>query len=189
MISTCPSCLNQVSHEEHLFEIQCECGTRFNPYLSSSDEEIPPLEGPSNPEAQAAPSDYSESRSMFEELKNFGESLNADEEVLPENNTALPPVETPGEEAQTAQVPVEECLMTSGDNFEGYKIESYLAPVSLWSEVSANSDNPLKPAFDRLRERAQVAGGNGILSVRWTLSPDSTRVLLTGIPVRCSKNA
>ena len=73
MVSTCPSCKNQITHEDYLFEVACECGMRFNPfYDASGPNEIPPQV---EAEPESAAPNFSESRTAFQEIVQFGETM------------------------------------------------------------------------------------------------------------------
>jgi hypothetical protein len=196
MLSTCPSCLSQVSHADHLFDVTCECGTHFSPFLnvdsgieSSNSPEAKPL----TEFADTTPlNDFSESNEAFADIRNFGEALGSDNEppVTP------PPVakteKAAAKTAKTAETPLTAApvltssfLITRGSMLQGYEIETYLSPVSLWSDLEPTDQNPMKPAFSTLWETATKAGANAVIDIHWSLSPDCTRVLISGTPVRC----
>lgn len=178
MQSTCPNCKKQIEHEDFLFEVACDCGSRFNPFMNASeDASFDPVEAP-------AVADYSESASVFSELKNFAESDGAVFETTP------PPqeiAETPAPKRAPRPVVSGQLILTAGDSIPGYQIESYLAPVSASVPLAASDPNPLGPGFDALSEQAQALSASGIVAVRWVLSPTGTHVVLSGTPVVCSK--
>lgn len=200
MITPCPQCKKQVEHEDFLFEVICDCGARFNPFMNMN--EVPPLDGvevaadpPTWQEPPAAPTNFAESQAVFAELKDFAEG-NIAEAAPVDLNTALgnapaaafaaPP--TPLRERPPA-VPIagdSEAILTSGDSLPGYRIDSYLPPISAVTEL-APTPNPLRKGFDALWEEALALGANGVVAVRWVLSPDGSRVVLSGTPVRCAK--
>ncbi len=177
MQSTCPNCKKQIEHEDFLFEVACDCGSRFNPFMSASnDSTFDPVEVPAI--------DYSESASVFSELKSFAEQDGG----LPETREA--PVQTPEfPSAPKAPRPSVsgQMILTAGDSIPGYLIESYLAPVSASVPLAAEQSNPLGPAFDALSEQASAVSASAIVAVRWVLSPTGTHVVLSGTPVICSK--
>ncbi|MCB0418028.1 MAG: hypothetical protein KDD39_10275, partial [Bdellovibrionales bacterium] len=63
----------------------------------------------------------------------------------------------------------------------------YFTPVSLQCPVQEDAEEPLQPAFDKLWAKAQAMGGNGVIDLKWRLSADSTKVLISGTPVQCAK--
>jgi uncharacterized protein YbjQ (UPF0145 family) len=179
MQSTCPNCKKQIEHEDFLFEVACDCGSRFNPFMNASDDAaFEPVEAPAT--------DYSESASVFSELKNFAEQ----DGVLPEIPSAQVEEAPSTLPRQPPRPPVSgQLILTAGDSIPGYQIESYLAPVSASVPLAAHESNPLGPAFDALSEQASAVSASGIVAVRWVLSPTGTHVVLSGTPVICSKAA
>lgn len=155
-----------------------------------------------NDVAPSSPSDYSESESAFAELRNFGEALSS----LGDSNTQIPsqpdniaPKTTapptlvspmPSIEVATIQPPPgnSECMITAGELFSGFHIETFLEPVSVWSPTTLDSEDPLRQGHQVLAQRALQLGANGVVSVRWSFTPDGSRILLTGTPVKCRKN-
>lgn len=145
--------------------------------------------------------DYSESEAAFAELRSFGEDLGKIEPMAP-IPASLPPVGLESD-PMVIKMPVKEslvsgvdssissntdsCLMTAGEGFSGYLIESFLSPLSVWCAVSADAEDPLKAANELISERAIKVGANGVVSVRWSFTPDGARILLTGTPVKCRK--
>lgn len=162
---------------------------------------LQPFEG-KNDVAPSSPSDYSESESAFAELRNFGEALSS----LGDSNTQIPsqpdniaPKTTapptlvspmPSIEVATIQPPPgnSECMITAGELFSGFHIETFLEPVSVWSPTTLDSEDPLRQGHQVLAQRALQLGANGVVSVRWSFTPDGSRILLTGTPVKCRKN-
>jgi len=162
---------------------------------------LQPFEG-KNDVAPSSPSDYSESESAFAELRNFGEALSS----LGDSNTQIPsqpdniaPKTTapptlvspmPSIEVATIQPPPgnSECMITAGELFSGFHIETFLEPVSVWSPTTLDSEDPLRQGHQVLAQRALQMGANGVVSVRWSFTPDGSRILLTGTPVKCRKN-
>ncbi|MBI4403091.1 MAG: hypothetical protein HY537_02960 [Deltaproteobacteria bacterium] len=195
MLSTCPNCLQQVSHEDHLFDVECACGTHFNPFNQPGD--LPPLETTPPPQPSTptmAFSNFKESNDCFKELRDFGESLT--ERKSP---AAVPPKKelkpsAPQMPAQSPSTPefaftgeatsTEPSLMTSAGILPGYRVEQILQPVSLWADIGGSTD-PLSGAFESLWLIAKNRGANGIIGLQWSLS--GNRVLVSGTAVRCSK--
>lgn len=205
MLSTCPSCLNQILHDDGAEMIRCECGEAFTPFLTmppvmelnsnsslmTMSEKIPPF------------TDYSESEAAFAELRNFGEGIGAIDsqisEIAQEPTPLQPPVSETGNgqptppnfSSPTAQHPAETggCLITAGDSLSGFEIDSFLSPLSIWCSASVDSEDPLKQAHEIISQRAIKLGANGVVSVRWSFTPDGSRILLTGTPVKCRKQS
>ncbi len=194
MITPCPQCKKQVEHEDFLFEVVCDCGARFNPFMNMTD--IPPLDGVEMPAVAAAaspePENYAQSQAVFAELKDFAEGNLADigevgEVGKPAAVADLNPSPFPAAvETKFAPVPEGETILTAGDGLPGYRIDAYLPPISALCELQAIS-NPLAKGFEALSSEAAARGANGVVAVRWILSPDGTRVVLSGTPVRCTK--
>jgi len=155
-----------------------------------------------NDVAPSSPSDYSESESAFAELRNFGEALsslgdsNTQVPSQPDHidpKTMVPPTlmnPMPSIEVATIQPPPQnsECMITAGELFSGFHIETFLEPVSVWSPTTLDSEDPLRQGHQVLAQRALQLGANGVVSVRWSFTPDGSRILLTGTPVKCRKN-
>ena len=201
MVSACPTCLTMVNHEDHLFEVRChECGTRFNPYLHGNENSEYELNilvpGPS---AMDSPeTDYRESNAVFQDIRQFGETLSrpsveaksptkiADTimaKIPAPNATKLSPIEN----GTTAPGTPQDCLVTAGDSLQGLQVESYFAPVSTLCGLDSGNANPLGPAMSSLWDQAKSMGANAILSVRWSILPDGTRVVASGTPIRYSR--
>ncbi len=202
MQSTCPSCKNQIEHEDFLFEVVCDkCRTRFNPFMQQMDlpaEGIPGLTpAAAEPSEMAEPpgENFAESNAVFQELRQFGETLEEPAEPKNELGGAEPgavPSAKSASSARSAPVMVAvatDCAITTGDTLQGYVIEAYLEPVSVLADLEAGAPDPLKSAFEQLSGQAKNQGGNGMLGMRWALSPDMTKCLISGIPVRCTKQA
>ncbi len=204
MLSICPSCKKQLEHEDFLFEVVCDnCRTRFNPFMQQMEvpaEGIPGLTPAASEPSQlgdspapAAAENFSESNAVFQELRQFGETL---EEPPPAAEPAAEP-SSPGpaaaprstKAAPTVVAVASDCAMTTGDTLHGYTIETYLDPVSLLADIDAAGADPLKGAFEALSTAARNLGANGLLGLRWVPSSDMSRVMVSGIPVRCTKQA
>ncbi len=144
--------------------------------------------GPSSMEAP----DFSESTNAFAEIRDFGEAV-ADGKPPP---PTPPPARQPlPNEAQPVPNPVlknsgggASWLMTSGDLLQNHAIQEYLSPVSVLCEL-APGDNPMQPAFNALRTQAQKLGGNAVVAMRWSLSGDASKVLVSGTAVKCAKTS
>lgn len=207
MLSTCPTCLDQVNHPDHLFEVECKCGSKFNPFMSTDMSPEEPTGEPSrmNENQDASPltdanvgGEFKESSAVFAELIEFGEGLSAVGMAVEKSGTradsggAPTPVETkaapPARAAASAAVPMDgDCLMSAGDSLQGYAVEAYLPPLSVACDLDLSGADPLKPAFDLLWSHAKEAGANGVLALKWSLTPDATKVILSGTPVLCAR--
>lgn len=200
MVTNCPKCHKPNEHEDFMFEVLCECGSRFNPFMSVHEEpaaDEPPSAAPI--EAPAAPAwqelepeaNFSESQSVLDEIREFAETGNDRVALSVNSSVPLAPSAAPAPTRSAAPRPPaaggEETIMTSGDGLPGYRIESYLSPVSAAAELDAADPNPMRKGFDALWDQARQAGGNGMVGVRWVLSPDGSRVILSGTPVHCLK--
>jgi hypothetical protein len=164
-----------------------------------------PMEPTRDPVAVESPSftDYSESEAAFAELRTFGEGLgviNSEaSETLQEPTPLSPKASAPDlSKLEPSKqnfnppeftAPTVNCLITAGDSLSGYEIESFLSPLSIWCSASVDSEDPLKQAHEILSARAQKLGANGVVSVRWSFTPDGNRILLTGTPVKCRKQS
>lgn len=211
MLSTCPSCLNQILHEDHRDSVVCECGENFSPFLTVSPimemNNSSPLiaMGEKNPILQDLgieehrESEFAESEAAFAELRTFGETLNSTES-LPD--APLTPVAAPTENMNpnpvtSSAVPVASVVqnnslhlpITAGDQIVGYSIETFMSPISIWCAANTDSEDPLKTSYQLLAQRSENLGANGVVSVRWSFTPDGSRILLTGTPVKCVKLA
>lgn len=224
MLSTCPSCLNQILHQDGDKTVRCECGEAFSPFLTMppvmdlnsgpslmamgekhSVLDSLPMEPARDPAAVESPSftDYSESEAAFAELRNFGEGLGVINSDISENLQEPAPSSPQASAPDISKLepskqnfnppdftaPAVNCLITAGDSLSGYEIESFLSPLSIWCSASVDSEDPLKQAHEILSARAQKLGANGVVSVRWSFTPDGNRILLTGTPVKCRKQS
>jgi hypothetical protein len=191
MISTCPSCLTQVSHEDHVFEVACVCGARFNPFATA--EDLPPME----PSLDSDPEDFSESTSVFKEIVDFGENVSA---VKTQTAVVTPRKESPksemviGDENEdiplTPNIPLESTssvLLTSGPKLEGYQVESYLGMLSVSAPMDFAQEEPLKELFNTLCAKAETMGANAVVSCTFWISSDGTRAVAAGSLLRCSR--
>jgi hypothetical protein len=222
MLSTCPSCLTQILHEDGAEQINCDCGENFSPFLAvppvmemelnsplmavagKSEAVRPSLEesiAPENASDSPLSANYAESEAAFAELRSFGESLDPlspNIPMAPEPQTRIEEPAQPGSanlQIVTSASSVQDnsssmgqpCAMTAGDSLSGYEIDSFLSPISVLSTLSGDPEDPLKQAHATLAQRAQTLGANGVVSVRWAFTPDGSRILLTGTPVKCRK--
>lgn len=185
-----------VTHEDHLFEVQCECGTRFNPFLGDfpPPDTEPKLMNENPAEmAMGQPANFQESSVVFQELRDFGESLvPGGASVAPTPapiavKTAAPRATAPVSRPVVDSALSQDCLMTAGDSLPGYEIQGFLPPLSVAADLDLNGSNPLKPAFELLWTQAKSSGANGVLALKWSLTPDASKVILSGTPVRCQK--
>lgn len=205
MVSACPACLTMVTHEDHLFEVKCgECGTRFNPFVAAGEGSEAPsndLSGPGvdlggaslGPTAMegAAGTDYSESNAAFQDIRDFGEGLVSNEPVPkaptpPSNGSRATPAKAPVGATSAGSAISADCLVTFADTLQGFQVDSYLTPISALLDLDVSSTNPLGPVFESLWNQAKAGGATAVLSVRWSFSPDGTKVLASGTPVRCT---
>lgn len=199
MVSTCPACNQQTTHDDNDFEVVCKCGNRFNPFMLSNSD-IPMMEPgvgslnehPEPPVSVTPAPNYQESASAFEELREFGENLIGGDPgpVVTAPTTPIP--SSPGASApRPAAVSVEgiagDCLMTAGEQLSGFTVDAYLSPLSVASDLNLQGGDPLKPAFEALWNQAQGLGANGVVALRWAMTPDASKVLLSGTPVRVTK--
>ncbi len=187
-----------MEHEDYLFEVECKCGMRFNPFYdmktgegeaTATNTEDPGTGGDRAIENPLA--DFSESRTAFQEIVDFGETMEETPKAKPKAAAAPAPALRP-KTPQPSVAPApstfssdSEMVITTAPAIPGYDIQSYLMPVSAWS--STEGDNPLAPGFEALWNTCAANGGNGLTSVQWNFTPDGTRVLLSGVPVRCVK--
>lgn len=193
MLSTCPSCLSQISHKENESQVSCTCGEKFSPFLrpeewSSEMEDV----------SIGAPK-FAESESAFQEIRDFGEGLDSPVPVekTPAPSPSFDPIITTDEltpisEKTQVAAPITagaagSALITTSTEIPGYQIENYLLPISLLSPLTEGAASPLDEAFQKIWERAQQLGANAIVDLKWKIFPDGTRVLITGTPVTCQK--
>jgi len=195
MISTCPNCKNQIEHEDFLFEVECKCGMRFNPFYDVKTGDVTGGTAGDDPgtggdrSVENPLSDFTESRTAFQEIVQFGETGTD----LPKPEAAAPSRPKPstvtkppsGTTSSTGIGSESEVIITTAPLLPGYEIQSYLIPVSAWS--SCEGENPLGSGFESLWSTCVAAGGTALTSVQWSFTPDGTRILLSGIPVRCVK--
>src|SRR5690606_16240461 len=142
--------------------------------------------------AAATPEGLQESQAAFDEIQQFaetGESPVALAIETPMEIQAKPA--TPSKTKNPAPRPAAsgDQIMTSGDGLPGYRIESYLPPVSASANLDSDSSNPMHKGFAALWEEAVKEGATGVVAVRWVLSPDGNRVILSGTPVICRKES
>lgn len=206
MLSNCPHCKKEIEHEDYQFEIECSCGTHFNPFYdlaqSETGSEDPGTGGDSDKTHEPSPNvgdDYSESRAAFKDIVKFGEQGASNDE---EHVSVAAPT-TPSKKAvKTSPKPIasnQNVKIDSEDNHLGafhtnkiftpsdslpFPIENYISPISAWAAMDTEAINPLESGFDSLWNQATTKGANAILSVKWAISPDGTRCLITGIAVR-----
>ena len=237
MLSTCPSCLTQILHEDNAAQLMCECGEKFSPFLlpmseiengasshimaMSQKQPLAPFNsdladlnedqlGSENPGSDKAPLeqnvDYSESELAFAELRSYGEHLGGGMnlgEGSPSSIVSIPNAPPPNpnhlEHGSSKAAPkhfenqvsqrseTTQCMISAGDSLSGYQIESFMAPISVWSPTTLEAEDPLAQAHSKIGIKASQMGANGVVSIRWSFTPDGTRILLTGTPVKCRK--
>jgi hypothetical protein len=199
MLSTCPKCKKQIEHEDFMFEVHCDCGTRFNPFMgltetpaetSAPAPSVPETPTWQDPLASTEPeSNYQESNSVFAELKDFAEGNLTAPSPSPSTPAFGQAPAAPSYPTSTSRPAGSsgDAILTAGDGLPGYRIDAYLAPVSAAAELDSADPNPMRKGFDALWSQAVAGGANGVVAMRWVLSPDGTRVVLSGTPVRCTK--
>lgn len=210
MVSTCPNCKRQIDHEDFLFEVQCECGFRFNPFYNAgqstngTDAGDPGTGGGNtdsavNEEGMSAGDGYSESREAFREIVQFGELGEGTAEATTSNTSheinqgtgsqqiLQPPTPQPRSKSGDLSVSIEPsgAMMLWSDNIPGYTITEYFPPISQWVQLMEDAQDPLAAGFNALWERCLGQGANAVISMHWTLSSDGSRCLMSGLPVKC----
>lgn len=190
MLSTCPSCLAQVNHADHLFDVTCECGNHFSPFLNvenSGGYEAPP---------ESKPQEFNESANAFQDIVNFGETLSAEDMDKPMEPLAMgaPAPETPKSQKTPPPIPqggaggsFDGVTLTSQDVLSDQQITNYFPPISTIQDLDTSLTNPMQPAFQALSAQAQNLGANAVVGLTIALTGDGTKVLLMGTPVRCVK--
>jgi len=146
--------------------------------------------------AQNNSQDFSESEAAFAELRSFGETVSeSGPPELPVSSPIVSSSPTPTGGTSVSQTPSEPlpseavhvCPITAGDELSGYTVDAFLPPISVWCSAKLEIEDPLKNAHDMLSQKATQLGANGVVSVRWSFTPDGSRILLTGTPVKCRK--
>lgn len=207
MLSTCPNCLTQTLHQDDLTEITCQCGHAFATVLEvaetallSSNAESPahPTEDNSLVQIEPVGTDFSESLSVFQEIRDFGEGTLSGAGAAPPPAANATPSSTPpqqlgslgdaagGTNSQTTASANSGVALptTHGDTLPGLTIREWLAPVSVWVSLQPEEADPLAPGFSALAARAAAIGADGIVAVRWAFTADGNRIVLSGTPVR-----
>lgn len=200
MLSTCPSCLTQVLHEDGVAQLNCECGETFSPFLIPVAEAHTGLQAPIMAMGE---NKYLESEAAFAELRDFGETLGdvlsspavsaPEAQRAASDEQATPQVQMPNSPSaslNTFPTPgplTSQCMITAGDSLAGFGIDTFLPPISVWTPTSLEADDPLAPAYNSLSQKADQLGANGVVSVRWSFTPDGSRILMNGTPVKCRK--
>jgi hypothetical protein len=192
MISTCPSCLNRVEHANDVTKVTCsDCGTNFDTFYD-------PSGGAPSESKGTNTGDFTESKSAFQDIRSFGEMLGSESSpTVPEKEESSMPSVTSHNEASlsttlspsysTGELGTD-CIMLSSGTLSGYRIESYLAPLSTWAPLNQADPDPLKPAYAALWESAQKLGATAVLGIQFVISSASDRVLISGTPVRALKS-
>ncbi len=202
MDSVCPKCKKNISHEDFLFEVQCECGARFNPFMglegtASPEEEAPAAPAPAEPKLEMELDDFKESTNAFKEIQDFGEQMPIAGNAPPASSStssAAPSYESSGlgmpeNDAPSSSGPAISAsaggfVFSSAPQLDGYVTESYLLPVSAQATIDSNAQDPLKEAFLLLKKRAESQGANAIASFQWKVAPDGNRVFVSGLPLK-----
>jgi hypothetical protein len=163
MKSVCPNCKKQLEHEDHLFEIQCQCGHRFNPFVNFSTQ-------------TESESQFSESAAAFSDIRNFGETL--------VENASEVPLSQIAEQTRSKKVTVP--LFNADFIFyaqaPNQNLES-MSPISLTVDINMEDPDPLDRGWTALKEKAMSLGANGIIPFPFHLL-SSKKALFSGIPVK-----
>lgn len=187
MISSCPNCMTQMEHEEHLFEIHCtHCNTQFTPQtqrLHDTPDGGPPPPGFPSSEV------YLESSNAFQEIRDFGDSISQNVAISKLEAAPAPRKKAEPPSPKTATAPPKDCLITAGHTLDQYRIQKYLLPLSVLTQISPGETDPLKNAFRSLWELALTSGANAIVSLQIHLSNDATQALVVGTPVLCERES
>lgn len=142
---------------------------------------------------QSTPQNFAESTAAFNELREFAEALIPG---APEPSVmTTPPAITEAVSSQSSaplaapNFSASDYPITAGDTLQGYQVTQYLSPLSVVSELNLAGGDPLKGAFDALSKQAKQNGANAVVAVKWSITPDGRKVILSGTPVRCVKLA
>ncbi len=192
MLSTCPSCLSQVSHQESVSQVNCTCGEKFSPFMRT-EEWSNEME-----DVSIGTPKYAESEAAFQDIRDFGDSLEGEKAAAPpaailETVPDLGGLEPEMKEPVVAKTPFKpsvssgEVLMTANATLPNHRIENCHLPISVLVPLSEGSESPLDEAFQKIWEKAVQTGANGLIELKWRIFPDGSRVLLTATPVTCSK--
>ena len=191
MKSKCPTCKKEHDHEDFLFEVVCSCGIRYNPFMQDTGggpaAESTPLQELSADSGGGGLQNFSESNAAFQELREFGEGMGGGEPTAPSPKPSPSQSSSRSSGASTTiSVTVgDEMAMTCGETLAGRQIEAVLTPVSAAADWDAGSEDPLAQVFTALWKRALSRGGNGIVGLRWSFSPDG-KVVAAGTAIRCA---
>lgn len=193
MLSKCPNCQKETEHEDYLFEVNCTCGSRYNPFMQMENDPLmaglapDPVEAPAENAAQ-----FAESAAAFAEIRDFVEqpagSLPSSAPLEPEPTLGGAPEATPMQmpRSPAAIAPGGDRWCTTAEALPGFRIESVLGPVSAGAALAWDGSDPLRPALDKLWQEAVARGANGCVAVRAVMSPDGTKVVVLGTAVRCA---
>jgi len=184
MRSSCPHCLSLTEHNHEDTQITCNsCGKVFSPFLTELD-------------ASSLP-DFSESRSAFQEIVDFGEKLGkTDLAELTSTKSKLaqsaPPPPAPSVDSvsrpSVSASPQEpsSLLLTTLSHLSHYPPFRCLPPVSLMV-IMGDDASPLENGFKTLSQLATDSQADGIVGIRCSISPDNRRALLIGTPIQWEK--
>lgn len=168
MRSTCPDCLSQVEHPHGESQVICtSCGSTYSPFLT-------PGESP----------DFSESASAFQEIVDFGHTLDQGSSS-PKSPVQLSP---PTQEAKGLESSSESIsfILTTHDLGSQYLILQWFTPI-VRMVMLEDDTSPLEKALKGFQEIALGMGANAVTGIRCSLAPDNKRALLMGTPVKCEK--
>lgn len=184
-----------ISHEDFLFEVQCECGARFNPFMGLESADNVLDTGDSGPDS------FKESKSAFEDIQNFGETM---QESIPEPKAGadaggMQDLSDPSSQSAGMGVPEMDgtpvsasdggFVFSSAPHLDGYRTEAYLMPVSVQANIDSSAQDPLKEAFLLLKKRAEAQGANAIVGFQWKVASDGTRVFVSGLPLKVKRSS
>jgi len=203
MDSVCPKCKKNISHEDFLFEVQCTCGARFNPFMGldgggMGGEPAPePVQEKAEPKLEMELDDFKESTNAFKEIQDFGEQMPVGGNAPAASATPSDlggafdsgmGAESAAEVSSGSSAPAAPLaggfVFSSGPQIDGYVTESYMLPVSAQATIDAGAQDPLKEAFLILKKRAESQGANAIASFQWKVAPDGNRVFVSGLPLK-----
>lgn len=169
MRSSCPSCLSQIEHSQSEIQITCKsCGEVYSPFMTTQD----------SASHENSPTDFTESALAFQEIVDFGQSI---------DQVSAPSVTGVRQEApKSTAVSTQEFILSTADLGAGLRVVHWYSPLA---RITALGDNAhlLDKAFQELREEAEKLGANAVIGIRCSITADNKRALVTGTAVRCEK--
>jgi len=177
MRSTCPDCLSQVEHPHGEAQVICtSCGSTYSPFLAPGEN--------SDFSENAGLVDFSESTSAFQEIVDFGQTL--DQSASPPKPALAPVAAIPELKSVSVGQTPDSFILSTNDLGAQYEILHWFSPIARIVVLEDDTD-PLEKAMRGLQEAAQTHGANAITGIRCSLAPDNKRALLMGTPVKCQK--